>query len=987
MQKYIVNAIMNLYVVFYGKGDKQMKKKRKKQKALSMQVVLAVLLGMVCIVCGYILQYKVFAQSSSDESVMQSDRVEISEIMSKNSGVLMDNHGRYTDWIEIVNRENTAVDLSGWKLLTADEPFKPFVFPELILQPGEYAVIFADGQEQSSTFHAPFKLSSSGEEVILLDADGICAQQITLPALENNQSYARLQSGEWECVAYCTPYLENVRENATTMQKVVADAVCINEVIPLNASLKQGGSDLIELMNTSSRSVSLAGYALSDDIADPDKYVLGNITLAPGECLLIEADGEKVPFKLSADGEQLLLSTPSGQIASMVEWDMMEADRSISRVNGEWSLRMIPTPGQPNTMLSAAIQDVQLTSANPVGLYINELMVSGLEIYDYVELYNASGSRMDLSGFGLSDDPQSPRKWQFPDGTVIKSGEYLVVYLSGYDKTDRSGILHTNFGMSCSNPETLTLCLPDGRIIDRVYMPEMYGDVSIGRKQDGGFGYLAECTPGEQNSKKIYEQRAHGPEFSVQGGIFDAGERIQLTLSAEEGMSIYYTLDSSDPTQESMLYTGPITLTDTTIVRAAAYGRNAYPSHIETQSYLFGISHTVRVVSFVSDPEGLFSDETGIMALGKNVKDVDPYTGANFWQKWERAGNVEIFAEDGTTLISQGCSAKLHGANSRMFPQKSISLTARSTYDEENRFYADLFSERDYEGYHSIVLRACGQDGARARMRDTVITQLAADVGVFYQESEICVVYINGEYWGHYDMREKCNRFAIADFEGWESSDSMSIVTGHDLATRGSDQSYADLMEWISKKDEATDEDIAYVESIVDLDNYLSWVSVMIYSGNQDIGIRRYCNTAAEDSRWKWVFFDLDFAFYNDTDSMRRWLDPAGAGSNNRADNRLFVYVMKNEKVQDRFLTIFGEMVTGSWKAENVVAAFEAQYELMLPEMPAHFERWDSITQREWQKYVDSLIEFAHTRDEKIIGYTQAHLGLTDAEMAKYFGK
>jgi len=950
------------------------------------QLLSMILIGIICIACGYFLQYNLFAGEDSGAPI-QPARVEINEMMSRNVSVLPDEYGLYTDWIEIINREQIPVNIAGWQLLTVDKMFEPFIFPELILQPGEAAIVFACGREQKSTLHAAFKLSSSGEEVVLLDPAGMEADSVVMPDLEEDQSYARMADGAWEKVFFCTPGMENLEENAVNMQMVVDDAICISEVIPCNASLIAGGSDLIELMNTSSRPVSLEGYALSDDKADPYKYVLGSKVLSPGECILIQADGKNVSFKLAAEGEQVVLTTPSGETAGFVEWEMLEPDVALSWVDGEWTRRMTPTPGYANTQQNAAFLDAQLTAANPDRLFISELMVSGVEDSDWVELYNAGSSTIDLAGYGLSDDPQSPRQWQFPAGTRIKAGEYLVVYLSARDQVDRYNKIHTNFKMSCVEPETLTLCRPDGTIIDKAYMPEMYGDVSIGRKSQGGFAYLAECTPGEANSRMLYDSRAKAPEFSVKGGIFDDGERVQLTLSAQPGTHIYYTLDSSDPTQESMLYTGPITLTDTTIVRAAVFGSNVYPSYIETQSYLFGIDHTVRVVSVVSDPEGLFSDETGIMVLGANALNEEPYTGANFWQEWERGANVEIFETDGTTMVSQGCSVRLHGANSRKRSQKSLVVSARLTYDEKNRFHASLFSDRDYTEYQSFVLRACGQDGEMSRLRDTVIGQLTADTRVFYQESEICVVYINGEYWGHYDMREKANRFAMAAFEGWEDSYWTSIVVNHDLVVRGSDQTYAELMEWIAGRQEATDADIAYVETIVDLDNYLDWMCIMIYSANQDVGLRRYRNTEAADDRWKWVLFDLDYAFYNDTDSVRRWLDPAGAGAHNVADNRLFVYVMKNPAVRDRFLTRFGQLVTGPWRSENVVAAMQAQYELMLPEMSKHFERWTEIDMDRWQKYVDKLIEYAGTRDEKVIGYAQAHFGLSDAEMARYFGR
>ena len=141
-----------------------------------------------------------------------------------------------------------------------------------------------------------------------------------------------------------------------------------------------------------------------------------------------------------------------------------------------------------------------------------------------------------------------------------------------------------------------------------------------------------------------------------------------------------------------------------------------------------------------------------------------------------------------------------------------------------------------------------------------LIDQLAADADLYYQESELCVVYLNGEYWGQYDMREKANRFSLADFEGWEDSYWLSIVTDHSLVARGSDESYANLMEWIKEHDEATDEDIAYVETVVDLDNYFSWMSVMIYSGNQDVGMKRYCNRATDGRRRRRY-----------TTSCRRW--------------------------------------------------------------------------------------------------------------------
>lgn len=959
-------------------------KKRKKKKSGLPALAAGIAAAALCVALGWLLEYELLPAEEAAVSAGPIEKMQISEAMSLNKSTLADGDGRYSDWIEIVNADSVPVDLSGWRLLTEDEPLSPFVFHNLTLSPGERAVIFADGQEKTGALHAPFRLSASGETVLLLNASGAEADRVELPAMRPDQSCSRTEDGGWVFTLYSTPGMENLPENAV-VRTVIQDAICLSEVVPDNVSLTGGAHDLIELVNTSGRNVSLVGYMLSDDPSRPDKYVLGDVILAPGQHYLIEADGDNVPFRLKASGEQLSLVTPDGQLAGYVSWEEIGADQSFALVNGEWMRTAVATPGFPNTAEGAAAIDRQRTDANATGLFINELMVSGAEEYDWVELYNAGSSAISLNGFGLSDDSDNPRKWQFPEGASVEAGGYLVVYLSGRDTIDRSKHYHTNFGVSCTEPEALTLCLPDGTIIDRAAMQRMYGDVSVGRKREGGFAYLAEKTPGAANAEKTYDARAEKPVFSAMGGLYAAGETLELTIEAPEGVHVYYTLDSSDPTRDSALYTGPITLNKTTVVRAAAFGADLYPSYIETQSYLFGLSHTVRVVSVVSDPEGLFSDETGIMALGSNGNPEPPYTGANFWKEWERSGHVEIFETDGNTLISQGCAVRLQGANSRARPQKALCLTARMTYDDDNRFRAELFSERNYTEYQSFILRAGGQDGVKTRIRDTVIDELAADAGVFYQESELCVVYLNGEYWGQYDMREKTNRFSIADFEGLEDPDGISIVRNHEQVIRGSDSTYRALMQYIGEHPEATDADISHVESVVDLDNYMGWISVMMYSGNQDVGVRRY-RVDNGDGLWRWVIFDMDWAFYNDTDSVRRWLDPAGAGAHNVADNRLFVYVMKNAAVQDRFLSMFGKLVTGPWAAEKMVDRIQTMYDALMPEMEAHFNRWTDIKLIEWSDYMDEMLEYAAVREEKIIGYAQQHFGLNSEQMARYFG-
>ena len=217
----------------------------------------------------------------------------------------------------------------------------------------------------------------------------------------------------------------------------------------------------------------------------------------------------------------------------------------------------------------------------------------------------------------------------------------------------------------------------------------------------------------------------------------------------------------------STLYVAPITITDTTILRARAYRDDCLPSLMDAQSYLFDVKNgggTVYVASMVSDPYNLTSDEAGILVKGPNATSKYPYgmpgKGANFWMDWEREAHIEVFRPDGDALLSQECGIMLHGTHSRAADQKPFKVIARTRYGS-NRFNAALFSRRNYEEYQSFVLRTGSQDAGRTRMRDAVLQQLAVGTGLMYQEYEIVVLYLNGQYWGQYNLRERVNPESI----------------------------------------------------------------------------------------------------------------------------------------------------------------------------------------------------------------------------------
>jgi len=945
------------------------------------------------------------AQATDDvASITPVGAVRITEIMASNRTAVTDDNGRFPDWVELQNTSSEPVDITGWSLTDDMNRLIRFTFPEMTLDPGEYVVIYCDDDLKNTpgfAFHAPFKLSAQGEQLLLFDAGGNIMEALTAPALSANQVYRLSPDGAWEVSGEYTPGQPNTQEAFAASAGIsTGSAVRLNEIMAENASYAGRNGvfdDWIELYNASDSPADLSGFALSDDLAKPLKWRFPEGASIPARgYLLVYASGRgdtelDASFRLNPEGEAVVLTDADGRLLDKVDYGLLKADQSFSRSGDNWTDSLAPTPGLDNTRDSAAALDAELALANPVRLFLNEaaasprLQGSAKSASDWVELYNQSMKTVDLVGYGISDDPDRPRKWQFPSGAKLEAGGYLRVYLNGQDKHDvAKNAYAANFQLALTGRETLVLAQPDGAILDRMPMFNQYGGVSYGRISGrDGFFYLGSATPGAVNDQTAYEGRADAVRFSTPGGWFTSGT-VTLSLSAPDGATIRYTLDCSEPSEFSQEYTGPFEITENTVVRARAFRDGFLPSLVETQSYLFGKKHTLDVISLVSDPVGLFDEEKGLLVMGpKKLR--YPYKGANFWQNWERAAHAEYFSADGRTILSQGAGLQLQGQFSRTLKQKSFKISARNAYGED-RFRAALFPNRSYTEYKSFVLRTSGDDYNMTRYRDALLTSLAAATSVMYQDAQPVVVYLNGQYWGHYNLRERLHKHSFAQRMGWKDPDRIDIVKANSTVVQGSNKTFEQLLSYVKKIGVKTDEDIAYVESKIDLQNYLEYIALQMFIGNTDVlNVRRFRSTEG-DGRWRWVLFDTDWGFFTDTDSFKRWLNPGGTGAGNRTDNSLFVALMKNKTVRDRFLTLLGNLMADEWTTQKILEKSKWWQETLYPEMPAQTKKWGGSGSR-WLGAIRKFNNYAKERPKKLLNYIKKYTGYSDAEMRVYFGR
>ena len=161
-----------------------------------------------------------------------------------------------------------------------------------------------------------------------------------------------------------------------------------------------------------------------------------------------------------------------------------------------------------------------------------------------------------------------------------------------------------------------------------------------------------------------------------------------------------------------------------------------------------------------------------------------------------------------------------------------------------------------------------------------------------------------------------------------------------------------------------------------------------MYTGNTDaLNIKRYRNPK-KDGKWHWLMFDLDCAFDVDSNSVNRWLDPEGMGRNKNTDNRLIVAFMRNPRLRERFLTYLGEMMVSAYSSENVLKLIEDYYNAVKAITPEDLARWN-LTEKNYQKQVAHLVNYTKARPMRMLQFLKVskYLGLTQAEMEKYFGK
>ena len=598
---------------------------------------------------------------------------------------------------------------------------------------------------------------------------------------------------------------------------------------------------------------------------------------------------------------------------------------------------------------------------------------------DYVELYNSSNDEIDLSGYYLSDDASNIRKCEL-NGVSIRPEETVIVWSSpsGDDETCRDSyvsrdVYQTFFALSGGEKVILS---KDDEVVDYVRIPQHISEGKVYACLKNDYDNYSVMNPSPYEVMESYEEYrinpAINPSFSVESGWYS--EPFYLELSCKSG-TIYYTTDGSEPDENSEEYTGGIFIKDRsdeeniyanigqisitndylpdtpidkgTIVKAVVI-KNGVRSQTVSRTYFVGLSDKLAykdlpVMEITVDPEALFDNYNGIYVKG-NVYDVYaakydvtdlPFmvlnAHMNYSQEdrgWERLANIEYFDNNHEYVFGQTIGIRIHGGWSTSFNQKSFNLYAREEYDGNDAFLYGFFGKT----YNKLMLRSGGyRDTYYTKMRDVLNQKLVEDRLIGTQKGMPCVVFINGEYWGLYNLQENIGSSYVAENYGVDYDNIAIIKNGTPNIMGDVVNSYSELTEYALNNDLKNDDNYRYIERNIDIQSYIDYMAFEIYVANCDSIGNNYSHWRTivpkkgeyGDCKWRYLIYDTD-------DSAGMVVNLSQAHTNSFIDGHwsvtplgeygdpFFGALIQNEEFKQRFVTTFMDLANNNFRYERV---------------------------------------------------------------------
>lgn len=929
------------------------------------------------------------------------DIIIINEYLSSNTNNITDYDGEHYDWIELYNPNENSVFMGNMFLSDDENQPDKFKLPDIELQGNDYLIIYASGKiSNQNQIHAPFKIGPNDKKIILSYKNGSTINYCVVYNLPIDISNGIGDNAKFGFFDVPTPGKKNDTKISDSMDisanYISSSPILINEWMSNNrfGILDADGdaSDWLELYNPSYKLILLDGYALTDNHDNLFKWTFPNdTTIPPNGYLLIFASGKNniingqihMNFALGND-EVLYLVEPNASIADSVELEYLSGNVSKGRVEDGYGYFSLPTPGVENTTAYAnqIDEDVSFVLGE---VYISEVSSSSINynkyknksVYEYIELYNRIDKTINLSGYSISEEGKE--SYIFED-TFIKPNQYLLIALKGYVWTNINSISITGFSLNSAG-ERIILRNTDGIIIDYFDTGYLLGDYSSGRIIGDEYNrvFFKKKTPGKQNDGDIFTSYSNKPIFSHEGGMID--ESIILSISADSDTVIYYTLNGNMPNYKSMIYTEPISIDKDTIVRAVALSPDKLLSLSTSKTYILDRKHDIAIVCLASSPRGLFDNNQGIYADGPGHDTGEyPYFESNYFKDLECPVSFEYYQKNGQIGVAFDAGIQIAGGYTRAVSQKSLVIRLRDEYGLSQVEYP--FFDDGASTFKHIYLRNAGQDGWKTKIRDCFIQNSVRILGtVDTKRGHPVAVYINGQYWGLYNLRDKLNDDHLATKYDLDQ-DEINIISEYSAAKKGSNIQWLELRDFCLKTDFRLQENYDILAEQIDVESFMDYIIMQTFFGNVDTHNINFWKADSSDSKWRPLLFDMDLSVRGVDYSMINMYFSSNLGFH----SHIIKALRRNDGFRQQFLYRYAYILNNIFTEEYFNGELDLLADEIRNEMLYHVDRWKRPKNMNyWQLSMDTFKTGVIKRRYEAVAELKAYFDLNNNTIDELF--
>jgi len=798
----------------------------------------------------------------------------------------------------------------------------------------------------------------------------------------------------------------------------------ISEVSPFSGfnDVLGENSDWIELYNSSTDTVLLSDYQISDDTDNWEKWIFPSYHLPPDSTMLLLASGKDKRYvidhweQILGDGSLCRYITPNSQVDNDwlslnfddASWQMGPLsigygdnddntvtsnvtsvfirrqfeidsfdnvkylafhidydDGFIAYINGieiARSLNMSNVIGDYNDLVEIENEAVIYSGGEP-GAYIfdheflTQNLFEGNNILS-IQVHNSSANSSDLTArpflhIGVVDElnlgNNEPSNWW----TIPKT------------------YFHTNFKLSAGEP--LILSSINNSLIDVISLNENLRDeLSMGYNP---FNYNSICyydnpTPGFSNeSSWCYSGIEDEPTFTIPSGWYD--EDIDVTLQTYNPDAIIkFTQNGDEPENNDEEYSSPISLYETSIISAKSFSTsNNLPSSTSDAIYLLNEQQSgMNVFSVITDSLNLWDWETGIYVLGENASSDYPYFGSNFWQPWSKKSRLKYFNSDGILKSEEIIDLEIHGGWSRAEPQKSFRLDFKNQYS--GLFEHPIMSNKpEISSFNNLNLRNGGQHVWSDKLQDAIISNIARGTKISYSSWEPAILYLNGDFWGIYGVREKIDEYYVENNFS-VTSESVDLINSFGVLN-GEGLSFNSDAEQILNLDPESSGFINAFGSVFDLDSYIDYFIFETYTQNSDwMGIFWGANNIKLfrsdelDGKWRYAMYDMDASYgYFGAGLSDNYIDYARNPGFPSYHSMIFDHVLENDEFRCLFVNRYADLLNTNFRQGYFNNVVDSMYSLLSSTMPLHIQRWGQVeSYNDWISSVQAIKYYNYNR-------------------------